>query len=157
MADRGFARRYPPRRDSCPPAGGGLYGLGLLGTRGRLAVAIGTSGGCGTSRRGGVGTPLAGDRGKPAERVEERRKGYCCLSPWDGNHDTLEKNPVRLRLNDLGCVKTARTLAGPSKAGIDQIRLYLPAKTACGGRVGAIAVVTFRNDDCRTTLARIAG
>ncbi len=52
------------------------------------AIAVGASGGCGTSP-GGVGTPSAGDHRKAAERAQERRKGHHCLSPWDGNHDGL--------------------------------------------------------------------
>ena len=63
---------------------------------------------------------------------------------------------MRLRLNDLGGMETARTLVGPNKGGV-QMRLYFTAKNAFGGRVSAVAVGMFRNDDCRATLARIAG
>ncbi len=63
---------------------------------------------------------------------------------------------MRLRLNDLGSMETTRTLVGPNKGGVHQIRLYFTAKNAFGGRVSAKAVGTFRNDDCRATLARIA-
>ena len=92
---------------------------------------------------------------KAAGKAEDRRKGHHCLSAWDGNHDGLERL-VKAQLNDPDSMKTTETLVGPNKDGTHQIRLHFTAKNAFGGRVSAIGVGTFRNDNCVATLERIA-
>ena len=46
------------------------------------------------------------------EEAEERRKGFHCLSEWDGNHDDLEAL-IRERLNDPGSMETIETRIAP--------------------------------------------
>ena len=47
-----------------------------------------------------------------AEEAEDRRKGFHCLSPWDGNHDGLEAL-IRDELNDPGSMETIETRITP--------------------------------------------
>ena len=45
---------------------------------------------------------------------EDRRKGFHCLDPWDGNHNAFEEI-VRFHLNDPGSMKTYSTKVPPGR------------------------------------------
>ncbi len=73
--------------------------------------------------------------GRGSYDAEERRKGFHCLSQWDGNHDGLEAL-IRDRLNDPGSMETIVTRIAPADAqGDHRIQLEFTAKNALGGRV----------------------
>ena len=91
--------------------------------------------------------------GPPSEEeLEERRKGFHCLSDWDGNHDGLEAL-VRDRLNDPGSMKTISTRVTPVQAGgMHQIVMAFTAKNAFGGRVRSTATGVVDPDTCKAVL-----
>lgn len=89
------------------------------------------------------------------ERAEDRRKGFHCLSAWDGNHDGLEAL-IRDQLNDPGSMETIETRISPVDArGDHAILLEFTAKNAFGGRVRSIAAGVVDNSTCEATLSFI--
>ena len=88
----------------------------------------------------------------PAVSAEDRRKGFHCLSGWDGNHDGLEAL-VRAELNDPGSMETHETRITPVDANGDHtIIMDFSAKNAFGGRVRHEAVGKVSQATCRATL-----
>ena len=87
--------------------------------------------------------------------AEERRKGFHCLSKWDGNHDGLEAL-IRDRLSDPGSMETIETLIAPvNPEGDHKIWLDFTAKNAFGGRVRSIAYGLVSQATCEATLVQI--
>jgi len=85
-------------------------------------------------------------------QAEERRKGFHCLSAWDGNHDGLEAL-IRDRLNDPGSMETIETVITPVDArGDHAIVLEFTAKNAFGGRVRQMAFGIVDNSTCEARL-----
>ena len=94
-------------------------------------------------------------RAENAEKAEERRKGFHCLSEWDGNHDGLEAL-IRERLNDPGSMETIKTRIAPADAqGDHRIQLEFTAENAFGGRVRSIAYGWVSQATCEATLVLI--
>ena len=89
------------------------------------------------------------------EEEEERRKGFHCLSKWDGNHDGLEVL-IRAQLNDPGSMETIETRITPPDADGDHIiQLDFTAKNAYGGRVRSTAHGWVSQATCVATLVLI--
>lgn len=87
--------------------------------------------------------------------AEERRKGFHCLSPWDGNHDGLEAL-IRDNLNDPGSMDTIRTRITPvGEDGHHTVALEFTALNALGGRVRLTAYGQVNNESCEATLIGI--
>ena len=63
------------------------------------------------------------------ERQEDRRKGFHCLSPWNGHHDGFERL-VRGQLNDPDSLRTDSTAIVPAEEGVHIIRMEFGAKNA---------------------------
>ena len=94
-------------------------------------------------------------RAENAEKAEERRKGFHCLSEWDGNHDGLEAL-IRDRLNDPGSMETIATRIAPADAqGDHRIQLDFTAQNAFGGRVRSTAYGWVSQATCEATLVLI--
>lgn len=90
-----------------------------------------------------------------AEELEEKRKGFHCLSPWDGNHDGLEEL-IRDRLNDPDSMETIETRITPvNDSGEHTVILEFTAKNAFGGRVRHQALGMVNNETCKATLLGI--
>ena len=70
-----------------------------------VTLAVARPGECGSE------TPSL-DTSPAPEELENRRKGFPCLSTWDGNHDGLEAL-VRDRLNDPGSMDTHEARIAP--------------------------------------------
>lgn len=87
--------------------------------------------------------------------AEDRRKGFHCLDPWDGNHNGLEAL-IRDRLNDPGSMETIVTRIAPADAqGDHRIQLEFTAKNAYGGRVRHMAHGWVDQATCNATLTLI--
>ncbi len=87
-----------------------------------------------------------------ATTAEDRRKGFHCLDPWDGNHNGMEAL-IRDRLNDPGSMETIVTRIAPADAqGDHRIQLEFTAKNAYGGRVRHTAHGWVDQGTCRATL-----
>ena len=88
----------------------------------------------------------------PAASAEDRRKGFHCLSKWDGNHDGLGA-VVWERLNDPGSTETHSTRITPvDTSGNHTIIMDFSAKNAFGGHVRNEAVGTVEQATCKATL-----
>ncbi|MDE2640025.1 MAG: hypothetical protein OXI03_05515 [Chloroflexota bacterium] len=87
--------------------------------------------------------------------AEDRRKGFHCLDPWDGNHNGMEAL-IRDELNDPGSMETIETRITPVDAdGQHTVRLEFTAKNAFGGRVRHTAYGWVDQASCRATLGWI--
>ena len=85
----------------------------------------------------------------------ERRKGFHCLSPWDGNHDGLEAL-IRDNLNDPGSMDTVVTRITPvDEDGYHTVALEFTAENAFGGRVRLTGYGLVNNETCEATLIGI--
>lgn len=95
------------------------------------------------------------DRETAAAEAEERRKGFHCLSGWDGNHEGLEAL-IRAVLNDPGSMETISTRITPvNENGRHLVALDFTAKNAYGGRVRNTAYGYVDNGTCAATLEGI--
>ncbi len=95
-------------------------------------------------------------RENAAEREENRRKGFHCLSDWDGNHNGTEKL-VRLLLHDPDSMKTYSTSITPVMAGTGKHRLVMDygARNAFGAMVRNQAKADIDPDTCEATLLTV--
>ena len=89
----------------------------------------------------------------------DRRKGFHCLSAWDGNHDGLERL-VKRHLKDPNSMKTYETLIAPAtedSAGRLQhyIVMEFGATNSFGAMVRTKAVGWIDHDHCTATLLYI--
>ena len=110
---------------------------------GILVVLAGLTVACGQSEE----EQLAEERAKE----EERRQGFHCLSPWDGNHDGLEAL-VRNHLNDPDSMETYSTVIGPVVNDEHRIKMEFGADNAFGGTVRHVAIGFVDHDSCEATL-----
>ncbi len=101
-----------------------------------------------------VAVSAGGDSGTDTTSAEEKRKGFHCLSDWDGNHDELERL-VRQRLNDPGSMETYETRIGTVQQGRHRIVMEFGAKNAFGGMVRSTATGWVDNESCEATLTGI--
>ena len=111
-----------------------------------IIAGIATSGG---------GSEDAETKTQDAKDADEMRKGFHCLSPWDGNHDGLEAL-VRHQLNDPGSMETLETRITPvDNFGDHFIITEFTAKNAFGGVVRHVADGIVDNETCEATLSAI--
>ena len=87
-----------------------------------------------------------------AQKAEDKRKGFHCLSAWDGSHREVVKN-VKRSLNDPDSFEHDRTLVSPvSKEGTHNLTMHFRAKNAFGGYVRGTARATYTNAGCMHVL-----
>ena len=88
------------------------------------------------------------DAARLAEKAEEKRKGFHCLSAWDGSHREVVKDVKRL-LNDPDSFEHDQTLVSPvSKEGTHNLTMQFHAKNAFGGYVRGTARATYTSAGC---------
>ena len=93
---------------------------------------------------------------KAAEEAEDRRKGFHCLSKWDGNHEGLEAL-VRDQLNDPGSKETYSTKIAPvNNLGKHGIIMDFGARNAFGGMVRSTAMGWINSETCEAELTSIS-
>ena len=86
---------------------------------------------------------------------EDKRKGFHCLSPWDGNHDGLEAL-IRDEIRDPNSMETIETRITPVNAnGNHTVSLTFRSRNGFGGMVRSTAFGTVDNDTCKATLLTI--
>ena len=86
-----------------------------------------------------------------AEDLEKKRKGFHCLSAWDGSHRGFEQL-IKQRLNDPNNMETLETRIAPSSDGSHAIQVSFTAKNAFGGRVRNTALGLIDHDTCEATI-----
>jgi len=93
-----------------------------------------------------------------AKRLEERenkRKGFHCLSAWDGSHSEF-KNAVKDRMRDPKSFEHVETRVTPvSDAGTHTIIMKYRAKNGFGGMNMGNAIGSYRNSDCKHTILSV--
>ena len=90
-----------------------------------------------------------------SDNNEDKRKGFHCLSPWDGNHDGLEAL-IREEIRDPNSMETIETRITPVNAnGNHTVSLTFRSRNGFGGMVRSTAFGTVDNDTCKATLLTI--
>lgn len=92
-----------------------------------------------------------------AEREEDKRKGFHCLSAWDGSHPDLERF-VEDRLVDPDSYEHIKTLVSPvSGIGTHNISMQFRARNGFGGMTIGSASAVITQEDCKIVTASIDG
>jgi hypothetical protein len=86
-----------------------------------------------------------------AAKAEEKRKGFHCLSGWDGTHRGTEKY-VLAGLRDPDSYQHIETRITPVKNGKHTLVMQYRAKNGFGGYVPGTVVVEVNNKDCSGTV-----
>jgi len=90
-----------------------------------------------------------------AKEAEERRKGFHCLSAWDGSHSDV-KAYVEERMRDPDSFEHIETRITPVKDdGTHTLVMKYRAKNGFGGMTVGEALATVRNSNCRATVLAI--
>ena len=97
--------------------------------------------------------PTATPRPEPTPAIsEERRKGFHCLSDWDGHNEWLERVIKRGNyLNDPDSFKARETRIGALTNGEHYIIMRFTAKNAFGGTVSHEVGAFVDHETCRVT------
>lgn len=85
---------------------------------------------------------------KAAEDAENKRKGFHCLSSWNGSHREVV-SIIKSALNDPDSFEHDETVVSPANNdGRHRFRMRYRAKNAFGGLVIGNAIGTYGNDNC---------
>ena len=88
------------------------------------------------------------ERQRAAEEVEKKRKGFHCLSPWDGSHRDLVEQ-LKRQLNDPSSFEHAETRVTPvDENGEHRLVMEYRARNAFGTLILQRLSATYRNSDC---------
>lgn len=94
-----------------------------------------------------AGSGDSGSSKTPAEKAEDRRKGFHCLSGWDGSHREVVRR-VKSRLRDPDSFEHIETRITPNKNGEHTVIMQYRAKNGFGGMTVGSALATIANSDC---------
>ncbi len=87
-----------------------------------------------------------------AAEAAKRRKGFHCLSGWDGSHREV-KNYTEQRMRDPGSFEHIETRITPVNAnGEHTLIMKYSAKNGFGGTTVGIVTATIRNAGCSATI-----
>jgi len=90
-----------------------------------------------------------------ADREEEERKGFHCLSAWDGSYPDLERY-VEDRLVDPDSYEHIKTLISPvSDIGTHNVSMQFRARNGFGGMTIGSASAVITQEDCKIVTASI--
>ena len=102
---------------------------------------------------GGESTQDASDRS--AQEAIDKRKGFHCLSAWDGSHAPF-KSDVKRRMRDPSSFEHIETRVTPvSSSGLHNVYMDYRAKNGFGGFTVGTATGVFNNSDCRHTVISV--
>ncbi|WP_339860466.1 hypothetical protein [Thalassospira alkalitolerans] len=91
------------------------------------------------------------------EREEEVRKGFHCLSSWDGSYPALERF-VEERLGDPDSYEHIKTFVSPvSDIGTHNVAMQFRARNGFGGMTIGNASAVISQDGCKIVTASIDG
>lgn len=92
---------------------------------------------------------------KAADEQEERRKGFHCLSAWDGSHRDFAR-AIKQNLRDPDSFEHVETRVTPvGDDGTHKILMTYRARNGFGGMNVGEALGTFRNDNCDPTILTV--
>lgn len=87
-----------------------------------------------------------------AAKEEERRKGFHCLSQWNGAHSGVERY-IEKNLKDPDSYEHIETRITPvNEQGEHTLIVTYRAKNSFGGMTVGITTATIRNNDCHATI-----
>ena len=110
-----------------------------------------------TAGSGGSESNNQQDQGTSTETAEEqeaRRKGFHCLSEWDGHHDGMNEL-IKAELNDPSSLDVHTTSIGPETGGFHQLKVDFSARNAFGGMVRHVASGIVDHETCEAGLIGI--
>lgn len=94
----------------------------------------------------------AEERDQALARQEHRRKGFHCLSGWDGsNRSTVLQ--VKAVLKDPDSFEHMKTEIAPNVDGWHALRMTYRARNSFGGYNVELIVASIRHTDCRSTIS----
>ena len=85
------------------------------------------------------------------KKAEDTRKGFHCLSGWNGSHYAIEQY-VKKNLRDPDSYQHNETLITPVKDGIHTLIMTYRAKNGFGGYVPGMVIATVNNETCKATI-----
>jgi len=86
------------------------------------------------------------------EAANKKRKGFHCLSAWDGSHRGVE-NYIKDRLKDPDSFEHIETRITPvSPEGTHSLSMKYRAKNGFGGYTVGVAVAVVANEGCHATI-----
>jgi hypothetical protein len=89
---------------------------------------------------------------KAQEEKENHRKGFHCLSSWDGSHSAVKKY-VEERMRDPDSFEHVETLISPvNDKGTHQLSMKYRAANGFGGLTVGSATATVDNESCQATI-----
>lgn len=87
-------------------------------------------------------------RVRAAEAAEERRRGFHCLSAWDGSHRAFREH-VKAAMRNPGSFEHSETLITPvDEDGLHFLIMHYRAQNGFGGMNAGIARAEIDNADC---------
>jgi len=89
-----------------------------------------------------------------AAKAEEKRKGFHCLSAWDGSHPGV-KRYVEERMRDPDSFEHIETRISPVNNGEHTLIMSYRARNGFGGMTVGKAVATIQNNGCSATVMSI--
>ncbi|MCG8436034.1 MAG: hypothetical protein MJA83_18600 [Gammaproteobacteria bacterium] len=91
-----------------------------------------------------------------AEKAENKRRGFHCLSAWDGSHHAVV-GYVKDRLRDPGSFEHAETRISPNKDGNHLLIMEYRARNGFGGMSVATVTATVSNATCDAIITAASG
>ncbi|WP_129792591.1 zinc ribbon domain-containing protein [Sphingosinicella sp. CPCC 101087] len=92
---------------------------------------------------------------REAAAAEDRRKGFHCLSAWDGSHSGLV-DTVKASLRDPESFEHAETRIGPNVEGSHRVTMQYRARNGLGGMNVGMAVGQVSNSTCEVLDVELA-
>lgn len=92
---------------------------------------------------------------KVAEKAEERRKGFHCLSGWDGSHSEF-KHDLKKQMRDPDSFEHIETRVGPiNDLGRHAVFMKYRARNGFGGMNVGTAIGSYSNETCKHEIAAV--
>ena len=87
--------------------------------------------------------------------AEEKKKGFHCLSAWDGSHREFNL-AIKQQLKNPSSFEHVSTKVTPvSDKGVHTILMEYRATNSFGGVVPGTALGTFNNSDCKFNILTV--
>lgn len=91
---------------------------------------------------------------KMAERADEERRGFHCLSLWDGSHNGFTAQ-IKSKLRDPKSFEHDTTKIAPVEDGMHFITMDFRSRNGFGGMTTGYAIGQIRNDNCEVAEATL--
>ena len=89
-----------------------------------------------------------------AKKAEDKKKGFHCLSSWDGSHSAF-KREVKSQMRDPDSFEHIKTRVTPVSDGTHTAIMEYRARNGFGGMTIGQAIATYRNSSCGHTVISI--